>query len=52
MDEVAVRVLRAGLPQKKDPRRMAVFLVVLMFASIAQPVEGARCLGRNAQLPH
>ncbi len=37
MDEVAVRVVRAGLPQQRDPRRMAVFLVVVMFASIAQP---------------
>jgi hypothetical protein len=47
MDEVAVRVLRAGLPQKKDPRRMAVFLVVLMFASIAQPVEADLSVSRD-----
>ena len=47
MDEVAVRVVRAGLPQKRDPRRMAVFLVVLMFASIAQPVQGDLSVTRD-----
>ena len=47
MDEVAVRVLRVGLPQKRDPRRMAVFLVVLMFASIATPVEADLSVTRD-----
>ena len=47
MDEVAVRVVRAGLPQKRDPRRMAVFLVVLMFASLAQPVQGDLSVTRD-----
>lgn len=47
MDEVAVRVVRAGLPQKRDPRRMALFLVVLMFASIATPAEADLSVSRD-----
>ena len=47
MDEVAVRVIRAGLPQKRDPRRMAVFLVILMFASVAPPVQADLSVTRD-----
>ncbi len=47
MEKGAVRVLRAGLPQKRDPRRMAVFLVFLMMASIGTPVEADLSVSRD-----
>ena len=37
MDERKPRLIRQGLPQKADPRRMSIFLVLVMMSSIAVP---------------
>ena len=39
MDERKPRLIRQGLPQKADPRRMSIFLVLVMMSSIAVPVN-------------
>ena len=39
MDERKPRLIRQGLPQKADPRRMPIFLVLVMMSSIAVPVN-------------
>jgi hypothetical protein len=47
MDECKPRLIRAGLPQSGDPRKSAVFLVLLMFISIAQPVSADTSITRD-----
>ena len=39
MDERKPRLIRQGLPQKADPRRMSIFLVLVMMSSIAVPAN-------------
>ena len=47
MDECEPRLLRAGLPQLHDNRKSAVFLILLMFISIAQPVNANNSISRD-----
>ena len=47
MDECKPRLIRAGLPQTGDSRKSAVFLVLLMFISIAQPVSADTSISRD-----
>ena len=47
MVESQPRLIRVGLPQSTDPRRMAVFLVLLMFISLAQPAGADLSISRN-----
>tara|TARA_B100000900_G_scaffold263254_2_gene224533 strand:- start:21968 stop:26647 length:4680 start_codon:yes stop_codon:yes gene_type:complete len=47
MDECEPRLLRAGLPQLRDNRKSAVFLVLLMFVSVAQPVTADSSISRD-----
>ena len=41
------RLIRVGLPQSSDPRRLAVAMVLLMFISLAQPVSADLSVSRN-----
>ena len=47
MDECEPRLIRAGLPQLHDNRKSAVFLVLLMFISVAQPVTADSSISRD-----
>lgn len=47
MDEGSMRMVRGGLPQKTDPRRLAVALVVIMLASLIQPVSADVSVARD-----
>ncbi|RPG76557.1 MAG: hypothetical protein CBE08_002270 [Euryarchaeota archaeon TMED248] len=47
MDECEPRLIRAGLPQLHDNRKSAVFLVLLMFVSVAQPVTADSSISRD-----
>lgn len=47
MVEGQPRLIRVGLPQASDPRRMAVAMVILMFISMAQPVGADLSVSRN-----
>ena len=47
MDECKPRLIRAGLPQTGDSRKSAVFLVLLMFISVAQPVSADTSISRD-----
>ena len=47
MVESQPRLIRVGLPQKSDPRRMAVAMVLLMFISLAQPAGAELSVSRN-----
>ena len=47
MVEGQPRLIRVGLPQASDPRRMAVAMVVLMFISMAQPAGADLSVSRN-----
>ncbi|MBT4070144.1 MAG: hypothetical protein HOL72_00280 [Euryarchaeota archaeon] len=47
MDERKPRLIRQGLPQKADPRRMAIFLVLVMMSSIAVPVNADVSIARD-----
>ncbi|MBT5843998.1 MAG: hypothetical protein HOH79_03315, partial [Euryarchaeota archaeon] len=47
MVESQPRLIRVGLPQSSDPRRMAVAMVLLMFFSMAQPVGADISVSRN-----
>ena len=47
MVESQPRLIRIGLPQSSDPRRMAVAMVVLMLISMAQPVGADLSVSRN-----
>ncbi len=47
MDEPALRVLRAGLPQPRRRSRMAVLLVSVMLISLMQPVSGNVAVARD-----
>jgi len=47
MVESQPRLIRVGLPQSSDPRRMAVAMVLLMFISLAQPVSADLSVSRN-----
>jgi hypothetical protein len=47
MDERKPRLIRQGLPQKADPRRAAIFLVLVMMSSIAVPVNADVSIARD-----
>ncbi len=47
MDERKPRLIRQGLPQKADPRRAAIFLVLVMMSSIAVPVNADVSVARD-----
>ena len=47
MVESQPRLIRVGLPQNSDPRRMAVAMVLLMIISLAQPVGADISVSRN-----
>lgn len=47
MVEGQPRLIRVGLPQASDPRRMAVAMVILMFISMAQPAGADLSVSRN-----
>ena len=47
MDERKPRLIRHGLPQKADPRRAAIFLVMVMMSSIAVPVNADVSVARD-----
>ena len=47
MVESQPRLIRVGLPQSSDPRRMAVAMILLMFISLAQPVSADLSVSRN-----
>ncbi len=47
MVEEGTRLLRIGLPQGTDPRRMAVAMVVLMLFSMASPVSADISVSRD-----
>lgn len=47
MDEPALRLLRAGLPQPNRRGRMAVLLVSVMMLSMMQPVSGNTTVARD-----
>ena len=47
MVESQPRLIRVGLPQSSDPRRMAVALVLLMIISLAQPAGADLSISRN-----
>ena len=47
MVESQPRLIRVGLPQGSDPRRIAVAMVLLMFISLAQPVGADLSVSRN-----
>lgn len=47
MDESKPRLIRPGLPQTGDSRKSAVFLILLMFISIAQPVSADTSISRD-----
>jgi hypothetical protein len=47
MDECKPRLIRAGLPQTGDTRKSAIFLVLLMFISVAQPVSADTSISRD-----
>tara|TARA_B100000459_G_scaffold144698_1_gene107936 strand:- start:13389 stop:18071 length:4683 start_codon:yes stop_codon:yes gene_type:complete len=47
MVESQPRLIRVGLPQNSDPRRMAVLLVFLMLISLTQPASANLSVSRN-----
>lgn len=47
MDEPALRVVRAGLPQPRRQGRLAVVLVSIMLLSLMQPVSGNSAVARE-----
>lgn len=47
MDEPALRVVRAGLPQPRRKARLSVFLVSVMLLSLMQPVSGNVAVARD-----
>ena len=47
MVESQPRLIRVGLPQSSDPRRMAVALIFLMIISLAQPASADLSVSRN-----
>ena len=47
MVEGQPRLIRVGLPQGSDPRKMAVAMVLLMFVSLASPAGADLSVSRN-----
>ena len=47
MDECNPRLVRPGLPQAGDPRKPALFLILLMILSISQPATAETTISRD-----
>ncbi|MEC8258683.1 MAG: hypothetical protein VXZ94_05775, partial [Candidatus Thermoplasmatota archaeon] len=47
MDERTLRLIRPGLPQSGDPRKSAIFLILLMMVSISYPVTADTSISRD-----
>ena len=47
MDERALRLLSPGLPQSGDPRKPAIFLILLMLVAISNPVAADTSISRD-----
>ena len=47
MDGGALRLVRPGLPQANDPRKSAIFLILLMLVSISYPVTADSSISRD-----
>ena len=47
MDGGALRLVRPGLPQSGDPRKSAIFLILLMLVSISYPVTADSSISRD-----
>ena len=47
MDERALRLVMPGLPQSGDPRKPAIFLILLMLVAISNPVAADTSISRD-----